>query len=275
VGTLTGREGNTWFYNQLHAHDYGQKDNAFLKTLFPLVNAVDIHDALVENLVIDGNSGKNGPMNGCRGSGFYAFRSDRISVRNIVIHDYRGEGFGFQTCDDMRLEYCRAERCAGNGFHPGSGSNRFNISNCIARDCEVCGLFYCLRVRDSVLQNCTFENNGLHGVSIGERDIRHVNRNLTIRGNGGAGIYIRNCIRELAAHGNIIENCKLDGNCRKDGEAEIVLQGETDGVRVVGNRIRRRKDKPGILVKENMPHFEQRNNTILPAGKGAYVDLRK
>ena len=240
-----------------------------------MISAVNIHDARVENLVIDGNLEKNGLMNGCRGAGFYAFRANRVAVRNVKVTNYNGEAFGFQTCDDMRMEYCVAEKCTGNGFHPGSGSNRFYLDNCIARNCGACGLFYCLRVRDSVLQNCIFENNESHGVSIGERDIRHINRNLTIRGNGGAGIYIRNCSHELAAHGNIIENCKLDCNCRKDGEAEIVLQGETDGIRVLGNRIRRRKGKPGILVKENMHYFEQRNNIISPAGNDAYIDLRK
>jgi len=275
VGTLIGREGNTWFYNQVHAHDYGERDDAFIKTLFSVVSAININDARIENLVIEGNSAKNEPMNGCRGGGFYAYRSNRITANNVVVRDYNGEGFSFQTCDDLHLEYCIAEKCSGNGFHPGSGSNRFLITDCVARECGVCGLFYCLRVRDSILQNCIFENNDAHGVSIGERDIRHINRNVVIRGNGGAGIYFRDCPRELAAHGNIIENCRLEGNCRKDGEAEIVLQGETDGVRVVGNRIHRRKDKPGILVKEKMPYFEQRNNTITPSGAGAYVDLRK
>ena len=275
LGTLIAREGNTWFYNQMHAHDYGERDNAFVKTLFPIISAVNVNDAHVENIVIEGNSAKNELMNGCRGAGFYAYRSNKITAKHIIVRDYNGEGFGFQTCDDLRLEHCIAEQCAGNGFHPGSGSNRFVITDCIARKCGACGLFYCLRMRDSVLQNCTFEDNREHGVSIGERDIRHINRNLIIRNNGGAGIYFRDCSSELAAHGNVVENCRLEGNCRKDGEAEIVLQGETKGIKIIGNRIHRRKDKPGILIKERMPYFEQRNNVITPAGHGAYIDLRK
>jgi len=214
-------------------------------------------------------------MNGCRGAGFYAYRSNRIKARNVTVRDYKGEGLGFQTCDDVELANCTAERCAGNGFHPGSGSNRFRIHDCVARGCGACGLFYCLRVRDSVLENCTFENNGSHGVSIGERDIRHINRGLVIRGNGGAGVYLRDCVRQLAAHGNLIEGCRLEGNCRKDGEAEIVLQGETDSIRVFDNRIHRRNGKPGILVKANMRPFEQHGNVIQPHGRDALVDLRK
>ena len=275
VSTLTGRDGDTWFTSRAHVHDYGARDNGFVKTLFPLVSAVDVNDAVVENLVLDGNPSRNETMNGCRGSGFYAYRSNRIKVRDVLVRDYRGEGFGFQTCDDVELANCTALRCTGNGFHPGSGSNRFHIHDCTARECGVCGLFYCLRVRDSLLEQCVFENNGLHGVSIGERDVRHVNRNLVIRGNGGAGVFLRDCTRRLAAHGNVIEGCRLDGNCRKDGEAEIVLQGETDDIRVTGNRIHRRAGKPGILVKANMRVFEQQGNDIRPLGQDALVDLRK
>jgi hypothetical protein len=111
-------------------------------------------------------------------------------------------------------------------------------------------------------------------VSIGGRDTGHVNRRLTIRGNGGAGVFLRPGGPEVAAHRNTIEDCVIEANCTGDGEAEIVLQGAAEGVRVTGNRIRRQPGRPGILIMPEMPAFECADNTIEPAGGNAIADRR-
>ena len=274
VGTLIRREGDTWITTYPHAHDYHARRNGFVKTLFPVISAVDVEDAVVEEIVVDGNPSENETMNSCRGGGFFAHRANRIVARRIVVRNFNGEGFSFQTCDDLELDSCLAERCSGNGLHPGSGSNRFHIHDCVARECGACGLFYCLRVRDSILENSTFEGNGSHGVSIGGRDTGHINRNLVIRNNGGAGVYLRPGGKDVAAHGNRIESCTIEENCTDEGEGEIVLQGETEGIRVVGNTIRRRPGTPGILIMPEMLSFEEGDNTIEPGGEHAVVDRR-
>jgi hypothetical protein len=66
----------------------------------------------------------------------------------------------------------------------------------------------------------------------------------------------------------------LEGNCRDEGEGEIVLQGEAEGVQLVGNTILRRDENPGILVKPEMPPFICRHNVMEPEGEGAVVDRR-
>lgn len=274
TGTLVRREGGTWFTTRPFAHDYHPDAHGFVRTLYPLVDAVDVEHAAVEDLVLDGNESENGFLNGCRGGAFFAHRSNRVAARRVTARRFRGEGFSFQTCDHLELDSCTAESCAGNGFHPGSGSNCFRIHGCTARGCAGCGLFYCLRVRDSLLEDCLFEDNGQHGVSVGERDTGHVNRRLTLRHNGGAGFFFRATTAALAAHDTVIEQCVLEENAAASGEAEIVLQSPAGGVRVAGNRIRRRADKPGILVRPEMPAFESRDNVIEPAGPDAVRDMR-
>lgn len=273
VSTLVRREGDTWICSRPHAHDYDARFGGVVKTLYSPISAIEVVDAAVEDLVVDGDAARNDTLNGCRGGGFFAHRSNRVVARRVVVRDFNGEGFSFQTCDDLELDGCLAERCTGNGFHPGSGSNRFRIHGCVARESGAGGLFYCLRVRDSLLEDCVFENNRSHGVSIGERDTGHINRRLTIRGNGGAGVYLRPGDSPVAAHGNLIENCCLEDNARKGGEAEIVLQGKADGVKVIGNTIRR-GSHTGILVMPEMPAFECSGNRIDPPGDGAVVDRR-
>jgi len=96
-----------------------------------------------------------------------------------------------------------------------------------------------------------------------------------IIGNGGAGVFLRPGGPEIAAHNNTIEACVIEENCTGEGEAEVVLQGATDGVRVVANRIRRQPGKPGILIMPEMPEFECEGNTIEPEGEDAVIDQRK
>lgn len=273
IGTLVARDGDTWFSSTAHAHDYTDIYHGCVKTLFPVISAIDINDAKVSAITIDGNAENNEYLNSCRGGGFFAHRSNRLVGENITVRNFDGEGFSFQTCDDLTLDGCLTEQCSGNGFHPGSGSNWFHIINCTARNCGSNGLFYCLRVRDSILENCCFEDNRGHGVSIGARDTGHINRNLTIRNNDGAGIYLREGEQEIAPHGNQIINCVIENNCQKDGEAEIVLQGAAEEIQVIGNKIYRRDDRPGILVKSDMGDFTEDDNTITPYGSNAIVRM--
>jgi hypothetical protein len=275
VGTLVRREGDTWFTDRPHASDYTVRDKAFARTLFPLVEATDVTDASAEGMALDGNAAANPViLNGCRGGGAYSIRSARVAFRKLLIRDCNTEGVSFQTCDDLEVADCRIERCAGNGLHPGSGSNRFHVHGCRVARCGACGLFYCLRVRDSVLEDCVFEDCGSHGLSIGSRDTGHVNRRLTIRGCGGAGVFIRRCSRADGAHNNLFESCTLEENCAAGGEAEVVVQGETVGTQVVSCSIRRREGKPGILVKPEVLSFHAEGNDISPPGADAVVDRR-
>ena len=240
AGTLVARDGAVWYLDRPYAHDYLGRSNGVAKTLYPLVSAVGVDDAAIEAVLLDGNTTVNATLNGCRGGAFFAHNSNRIRAAHVRILEFNGEGFSFQTCDDMELSHCIAERCHGNGFHPGSGSRRFRIHDCISRNNTACGLFYCLHVRDSVLEDCVFEDNGGQGVYIGNRDCRHVNRRLTIRRNGGAGIAFSETDVHESPHGNLVEDCVLEDNCRAKGSAELVLAGAADGVRLVRNRIRPR-----------------------------------
>ena len=277
VATLVRREGDVWITNRPHHHDYLERSGGVVETLFPIVSAEGIADAVLEGVRLEGNLKRN-PVtaNGCRACGFHALNAHRITVRNVTVRDYNGDGFGFQTCDDFTAEGCVVESCTGNGFHPGSGSNRFHMKNCIARHNRGCGLFYCLRVRHGLLEDSLFEKNGSFGISVGERDTDSVNRNLTIRLNGGAGVYIRPCNKANAAHRTLIEGCTLDRNCagKKDADAEIVLQGETEGLRVIGNTIRGRPGKPGLLIRPGTPPVDLRDNHVIPSGKNAIVERR-
>lgn len=277
VATLVRREGDVWYTNRPHSHDYLGTREGIVETLFPVIEAVDIVDAAVQGVRVEGNSRANPvPTNGCRGGGFLALRSHRLSVSGVTVHDYNGDGICFQTCDDMAMADCVVEGCTGNGFHPGSGSNRFHMRRCAGRNNGGCGLYYCMRVRQGLLEGSVFEGNRSHGVSIGERDTGNTNRALTIRNNGGAGLWFRECNHADAAHHNVFEDCSIYGNCRSaEAAAEIVLQGETGGIRLIGNRIRHGRGHAAIQVRRGVVGYEARGNRLTPGGKSAILDERQ
>lgn len=260
TGTLVRREGDAWFLDRAMNMDYLKEDDGCVRTLFPLVSAVEIEDATVEDILLDGNGAANERMNSCRGGGFYARASNRIAARRLIVRDYNGEGFSFQTCDDLVLEDCTAERCGGNGYHPGSGSNRFRMIRCAARECGACGLFYCLRVRDGLVEDCLFENNRTHGIGVWSRDERNTNRRLTVRGNGHCGLMTLAVPEEQSPHGLVVEECLFEKNCAEAGEAEIMLDAPARNMRIARNRLRPRAGKGGLLAKDTVPPFAHEGN---------------
>jgi hypothetical protein len=274
VGTLVAREGDTWFTSRPHCHDYNPRFNAVVETLFPVVSGYDVRDAVLEDLAIDGNKSANPTqINGCRGGGAFLMRCERPVIRRVAVRDCNTEGIGFQTCEDPLVADCLAEGCTGNGFHPGSGSNRFHVRGCVGRNNGASGLFYCLRVRDSLLEDCTFEGNALHGVSTGGRDSGNVNRGLVIRNNGGCGFFFRKEAPSDCPHRNVIEGCTLEANAAGDGEAEVLIQGQVAGTRIVGCRIRPRAGRSAVLIRPEVLSVEMKDNRIEGGDAKAVADL--
>lgn len=275
VATLIEREGDVWYIDRPHPHDYHGSHDGRVYTLFPLISAYDTARATVEALTLDGNKAENPVvLNGCRGGGVFALRCSQLTVRGLIVRDVNTEGISFQTCDDTEIDDCLVEDCTGNGLHPGSGSNRFHIHDCIARRNGASGLFYCLRVRESLLEDCLFEENGEHGVSTGARDTDNLNRGLTLRRNGGCGFYFREEEPANAPHRNLIAGCTFTENCRATGAAELLVQGAPADVVVTGNTLTRRPGVPALLLGPRVPAIALEDNAITPAGADAVVDQR-
>jgi len=274
AGTLLRREGNTWFYSARHSMDYDPTRNAVLKTLYSHIRIADAEDVLIEGLRIDGNPDQNDMMNSCRGGGVYVHSSRRVVVRDVIVRDYNGDGIVLGDCDDVELAGCVCEQCAGIGIHAGSASRNFVVTRCVLRDNSI-GFFFCLQAQHGLLDECLFENNETHGVSIGTRDSDNIIRNTVVRGNGGNGIHFRRCPRCSAPDRVTIEGCTIENNAQRDGVAEILLQGEVDGVVVRNSSIRPGDGSPAILVRPETGSFQAIDNVYLPSSQNAIVDERR
>jgi hypothetical protein len=252
VATLTWREGDRFGLSRMLNHDYGRYANCVVTSIFPVISGYHLEGVVVENLTIDGSKAENAYLNGCRGGGVFLLQAHDVKLRGLHVRDYNGDGISFQQCRRTLIEDCLLEANAGLGLHPGSGSVGAVLRRNTCRRNGSDGIFYCLRVSYSLCQGNTIEDNGGFGISIGGRDTDHLIRGNTIRHNAKQGVYFREGDLAMAGSRNLLEGNTLEGNCVREGAAEIDLEGEVRDIHLLGNTLRpgTRDGKPlaGVLV---------------------------
>ena len=67
----------------------------------------------------------------CRGGGIFLYRCAGAVIERCTVRNYHGDGISFQQCNDVTVLGCTSEGNAGLGLHPGSGSQRPTVRQCI------------------------------------------------------------------------------------------------------------------------------------------------
>jgi hypothetical protein len=199
--TILNSRGNSFTLSRPMNADLLVTDDAFAVTAFPVISGYHLQDARVESLTVDGHRAANPTeVDGCRTAGIFLYRGDHCVISRCVVRDYSGDGISFQQSNDVTVEGCVVERCAGLGLHPGSGSQRPRVVNCRAVANGSDGLFFCWRVKGGVAEGNWLEGNAGYGLSIGHKDTDNVIRANTIVGNRRGGAYWRAETEPMAAH---------------------------------------------------------------------------
>lgn len=238
VARITGRRGNTFSIDAPLMSDCMVASKAAAATVFPVVSGSHIHDARVEDLIIEGNKQANAYLNGCRGAGIYLYRGFGTTIQGCVARNYHGDGISFQQSNDVTVIDCVSEDNTDLGLHPGSGSQRPVVRRCVARRNGTDGLFLCWRVRHGVFEDNLLEANGRFGISIGHKDSDNLLRGNQIVRNGSNGMFFRDEIEGMAPHRNRVENNRIEDNGREAGTAGIRIRGEPSGLVFKNNVIR-------------------------------------
>jgi len=256
VGRIIGQNGSTFAISMPLNADCMIADGAKAGTIFPVISGYDVEGARLENLTIDGNKDENIALNGCRGAGIFLYRGFGTVIRDCAVRHYHGDGISFQQSNDVIVENCLSEENAGLGFHPGSGSQRPIVRNCVARRNGEDGLFLCWRVRHGLFEKNLLEDNGRFGISIGHKDSDNLLRENEVRSNHEDGVFFRNESLGMAGHRNRLENNVIENNGGKNGAAGIRVRGETKDLVFRNNIIRDtrsgadRKQNVGIRIEE-------------------------
>jgi len=247
--------------------DILMSDGGFAATIHPVISGYNLEDARVENLTADGNRAENPTkVDGCRTAGIFFYRGDNCVISNCFVRDYNGDGISFQQSNDVKVESCVVERCAGFGLHPGSGSQRPSVKNCRAIANGEDGFFFCWRVRGGVAEGNWLENNGGHGMSIGHKDSDNFVRNNTIIGNKRGGVYWREETEPMAAHRITFEH-----NTVRDNEGwGLFVDGATHGTIIRSNVIEDSgsgRQKTGVRIGKKAGEVVIEGNTIKAANQ--------
>lgn len=268
VARITGRRGNTFSIDAPLMADCTVSNRAKAATVVPVVSGVDVRGARVEGLVIEGNKGGNPYLNGCRGAGIYLYRGFGTVIKGCVVRDYHGDGISFQQSNDVKVIDCLSEGNTHLGLHPGSGSQRPEVRNCIARRNGTDGLFLCWRVRHGKFEENVLEENGQFGISIGHKDSDNLLRGNRVARNASNGVFFRVEWEAMSPHRNRLEDNLIEDNGREPGTAGIRIRGEPSGLVFEGNVIRDtrsgadRTQTVGILVEPGVGLVELGTNRI-------------
>ncbi|MCI4348570.1 MAG: right-handed parallel beta-helix repeat-containing protein, partial [Thermoplasmata archaeon] len=238
VARITGRNGNTFSLDTPLMADYMAAAHATAATVYPVVGGSEIRSARVEDLVIEGNKGANPYLDGCRGAGIYLYHAFGAVIQGCVVRNYHGDGISFQQSNDVTVTACVSEDNTHLGLHPGSGSQRPVVRDCLARRNGTDGLFLCWRVRHGVFEDNRLEENGRFGISIGHKDSDNLLRGNRVLRNGSSGVFFRDESAGMSPHRNRVERNVIEDNGRKPGTAGIQIRGKPDGLVLEGNAIR-------------------------------------
>ncbi len=268
VARITGRNGNTFSIDNPLMADCMVDNKARAATVFPVVSGYNIEGAKIENLIVNGNKDSNIALNGCRGAGIFLYRAFGTVISNCMVLNYNGDGISFQQSNDVKVLDCISEGNASLGIHPGSGSQRPVVRNCISRRNGTDGLFLCWRVRHGLFEDNILSDNGRFGISIGHKDSDNLLRANVIRMNALDGVFFRNESLGMAAHRNRLEDNLIVDN-GTDGEAAgIRIRGQTNDLVFKNNTIRDTRPEElqtqtvGILIEDKVGEVVLDGNTI-------------
>jgi type 1 fimbria pilin len=220
----------------------------------------------IEDIVLDGNKEQNEHINGNFSGAVFMHLCNNWNFRNVTARDYDGDGFSWQTCNDIHLDSCKALNNTDLGFHPGTGSQRPVITNSISNGNSQ-GIYFCWGVTDGFVDNCTLKGNIRYGISIGHRDTDNLIKNCLIANNKEVGILFRKDDDDdfFAGNRNLIRNCIIKDNGSNNKGIGINVTWKTKDITIENNKFINSPNgnqKTGIQISKDAGRINTTGNTF-------------
>ena len=262
---ITDIEDNTIYFDNRTVNDYIASLNGTISNSFSLIEAVDAENVRIADLVIEGNKSANDYINGCRGGGVYIHKSKNCIVENVRVNEFNGDSFSWQITENITLRGCEASNGGGLGFHPGTGSDRSVVEDCISHHNKGDGIFLCWRVQNGVFRNNKTYANSDNGFSIGHKDTDNLFENNQVYENGLHGVFFRNENEQNSGHRNTFRNNLIENNGIRRESAGFWIGGETRDIVITDNIIRsagKGNQSTAIVVGKKSSNVTARGNKI-------------
>jgi len=262
---ITDIRENVIYFDNGTVNDYIAAQNGVVSNGCSIVEAVGAENVIITNLVVEGNKATNDYINGCRGGGIYIHKSKNCLVENVQVNEFNGDSFSWQVTEGISLKGCEASNGDGLGFHPGTGSDRSTVENCISHHNKGDGLFLCWRVQNGVFRNNTIFSNRDNGISIGHKDTDNIFENNHVYENANHGVLFRNENEQNAGHRNIFTDNTIENNGIAKESAGFYIGGVTNTITIKNNIIRstgKGNQKTAIIVGKNSSNITAEGNKI-------------
>ena len=235
---ITDIKDNVIYFDNRTNYDYLSFLNGIITNSCSIIEAVGVENVRIADLVVEGNKNTNDYINGCRGGGIYIHKSKKCHVENVTVNEFNGDSFSWQINEDISVKGCEASNGNGLGFHPGTGSDRSIVENCISHNNKQDGIFLCWRVQNGIFRNNKVYANGDNGISIGHQDTDNVFENNHVYENGYQGVLFRNEAEQNSGHRNTFTNNIIENNGVTQESSGFYIGGETHDINITNNIIR-------------------------------------
>ena len=269
---ITTIKGNDIYINEYLLRDYHADKNGTLSNSCSVISAVEAENVTISNLTVDGSRESNDMIDGCRAGGIYLHKVHKALVENVIVKNYNSDGISWQLTEYVTVRNCEVYGCSNSGLHPGTGSPYTLIEGNKSHDNGGYGLFVCWRVRNGIVRNNIFKNNGINGICTGHKDTDMLYVGNTISENGADGIHLRGELALNAPHRSIFKNNLIENNGMKEKGYGLSVNCKAEGVILEDNIIRNTgsgKQSGAVLLMTNSLPVELKNNKIsgLPEGE--------
>lgn len=264
--TVTKVEGDIVYFDKKASRDFHLPQQCTAATIFPIFTADAVDGVNIEDLVLDGNKDQNEHINGNFSGAVFLTGCNNWNFKNVTARNYDGDGFSWQTCNDIHVENCKALNNTDLGFHPGTGAQRPVLINCVGTGNSQ-GMYFCWGVSDGYVSNCTFTGNSKYGISIGHRDTDNIIENCLIGNNKEVGILFRKDDDDdfYAGNRNLIRNCIIRDNGEKSQGVGIDITWKTKDITIENTKFINSpegKQKIGIQIGKDAGKVNTTSNTF-------------
>jgi len=262
---ITGIKGNVISIDDYLLRDYHSDKKGTISNNCSVIAAVDAQNVTIENLTVDGSRESNDMIDGCRAGGIYLHKVHKAIIDNVIVKNFNCDGISWQLTEYITVRNCEIYGCANSGLHPGTGSPFTLIEGNNSHNNEGYGLFVCWRVRNGIVRNNSFHNNGINGISTGHKDVDMLYAGNQIFENGSDGIQLRGELSLNAPHRNIFRNNRIENNGVKEKGYGISVNCNAEGVVIEDNIFSNSgngKQSAALLLTKNSLPVEFKNNKI-------------
>jgi hypothetical protein len=262
---ITGIKENTIYIDDYLLRDYQSDKNGTISNSCSVIEAVGAENVRIADLIVDGSKTSNDMIDGCRAGGIYLHKVRNALVENVTVKDFNCDGISWQITEYVTVRNCEVYGCANSGLHPGTGSPFTLIEGNNSYNNDGYGLFVCWRVRNGIVRNNNFHDNGVNGICTGHKDTDMLFSENRIFENGSDGVHLRGETDLNAPHRSIFKNNLIENNGTRDKGYGLSVNCHAEGVVLENNTIRNTgagKQQAAVLLTTNSLPLDLKNNKI-------------